>query len=68
MRDYIHEAGAKKLKEQIEAYWWMRGKKVNVRIEKTGFLSSLRGVRADVRSDMVNGLPSCAAKIQVRSE
>lgn len=49
--------GAFKLKAKIESYWAERGAKVNVKVVDAEFTPALRSARADVRSDMVNGMP-----------
>jgi len=56
--DTFSEAGAKQVKERIEAYWNARGYKVQVYIEKKGFVPTLRGAHWVVRSDMKNGFPA----------
>ena len=57
LKDTFSEEGAKQVKERIEAYWAARGHKVQVFIEKKGFVPTLRGVHWVVRSDLVNGMP-----------
>lgn len=60
-KDTFSEEGAKQVKERIEAYWDARGYKVQVFIEKKGFVPTLRGAHWVVRSDLVDGLPRPAA-------
>ena len=56
--DYCTREGAERLKQQIEDYWAERGRKVNVNLIKGGFLASMRSARTDVRSNMINGVPT----------
>lgn len=49
--------GAFRIKLKIEAYWRERGYDVSVRIEKKGYVGTMRGARFDVRSDLFNGQP-----------
>lgn len=60
-RDTFSEAGAKQVKQRIEAYWGARGYKVQVFVEKKGFVPTLRGAHWVVRSNLVDGLPRPAA-------
>ncbi|WP_298912845.1 phosphoglycolate phosphatase [uncultured Algimonas sp.] len=56
--DYCTREGAERLKQQIEAYWAERGHDVKINLVQGGFLASMRSARTDVRSNMVNGVPS----------
>jgi hypothetical protein len=56
--DYCTREGAERLKEQIEAYWADRGHNVTVNLIQGGFLASMRSARTDVRSNMINGVPT----------
>lgn len=56
--DYCTREGAERLKAQIEAYWAERGLDVNVDLVQAGFLPSMRSARTDVRSNMINGVPT----------
>lgn len=56
--DYCTKDGAVRIKEKIEAYWAERGKKVEVNLVQGGFLASMRSARTDVRSNMINGVPT----------
>ena len=56
--DYCTREGAERLKEQIENYWAERGHTVNVNLVQAGFLASMRSARTDVRSNLVNGVPT----------
>ena len=46
------------MKEQIESYWAERGHNVKVNLVQGGFLASMRSARTDVRSNLVNGVPT----------
>lgn len=39
-------------------YWRERGYTVDVKLIEAGFVAAMRSARTDVRSDMVNGLPT----------
>ena len=56
--DYCTREGAERLKEQIESYWAERGHDVKVNLVQAGFLASMRSARTDVRSNLVNGVPT----------
>ena len=56
-REYTDAAGARELKQRIEAYWLERGHRVQVMLVDGAFTAALRASRVDVRSDLVNGLP-----------
>ncbi|MEM9601080.1 MAG: phosphoglycolate phosphatase [Pseudomonadota bacterium] len=56
--DYCTREGAERLKQQIEAYWAERGHDVKINLVQGGFLASMRSARTDVRSNMVNGIPT----------
>ena len=56
--DYCTRDGAERLKAQIEAYWAERGKDVKINLVQAGFLPSMRSARTDVRSNMINGVPT----------
>lgn len=58
MTDYCSREGAERLKNQIEAYWAERGRPVQINLVHGGFLASMRSARTDVRSNMVNGVPT----------
>ena len=62
--DYCSRDGAMALKEKIEAYWRERGQNVMIALHNVGFHPAIRAARYDVRSDMVNGMPSTAQKMQ----
>ncbi len=56
--DFCNVDGARRLKQRIEEYWRERGYTVDVKLVEAGFVAAMRSARTDVRSDMVNGLPS----------
>ena len=56
--DWCTTDGALKLKEKIEAYWRDRGYDVNIDLVEAGFIAAMRSGRTDVRSNMVNGMPT----------
>jgi hypothetical protein len=56
--DFCNADGARRLKLRIEEYWRERGYDVDVKLIEAGFVPAMRSARTDVRSDMVNGLPS----------
>ena len=56
--DFCNVDGARRLKQRIEEYWRERGYNVEVKLIDAGFVAAMRSARTDVRSDMVNGLPS----------
>ena len=56
--DYCTREGAERIKKQIEDYWADRGRPVTINLVQGAFLASMRSARTDVRSNMVNGVPS----------
>jgi hypothetical protein len=56
--DFCNVDGARRLKQRIEEYWRERGFSVEVKLVEAGFVAAMRSARTDVRSDMVNGLPT----------
>jgi hypothetical protein len=56
--DFCTRDGAERLKEKIEAYWAERGHDVRVNLVQAGFLASMRSARTDVRSNLINGVPT----------
>lgn len=56
--DFSTYQGALRLKEMIESYWRERGRHVMVALENAGFHPAIRAARYEIRSDMINGLPS----------
>jgi hypothetical protein len=55
--DYCCQPGAERLKAMIETYWRDRGFNVRVTVRQAGFHPSVRAIRFEVHSDMINGLP-----------
>ncbi len=51
------EEGAREIKARIEDYWRARGHEIQVILVRGPFTQALRGVRVDVRSNLINGLP-----------
>lgn len=56
--DFCTTEGARKLKQKIESYWKDRGFDVNIDLVDAGFTPSMRSGRTDVRSNMINGMPT----------
>lgn len=56
--DFCTREGAERLKDKIEAYWAERGHDVRINLVQGGFLASMRSARTDVRSNMINGVPT----------
>ncbi len=56
--DFCNVDGARRLKQRIEEYWRERGYNVDIKLVEAGFVAAMRSARTDVRSDMVNGLPT----------
>lgn len=64
--DFCNADGARRLKQRIEEYWRDRGYHVDVKLVEAGFVAAMRSARTDVRSDMVNGLPTKRASANDR--
>ncbi len=58
LNDFCNAFGAGRLKQRIEDYWRARGCAVNVQLLESRFTAAMRSSRTDVRSDMLDGLPS----------
>ena len=58
MADLCTEDGALRLANRIKEYWRKRGFEVDFETHKEGFVSTMRSARTDVRSNMVNGMPT----------
>jgi hypothetical protein len=56
--DFCDDDGARKLKAKIEEYWSTRGFDVQVNLVEAGFVAAMRSARTDVRSNMMNGMPT----------
>ena len=65
--DFCTNDGARRLKTKIEDYWRERGYNVDVKLVDASFVAAMRSARTDVRSNMVNGLPTHVAAEEVRS-
>jgi hypothetical protein len=64
--DFCNVDGARRLKQRIEEYWRDRGYNVDVKLIEAGFVAAMRSARTDVRSDMVNGLPTKRSEEDLR--
>jgi hypothetical protein len=64
--DFCNVDGARRLKQRIEEYWRERGYNVDVKLIEAGFVAAMRSARTDVRSDMVNGMPTRRDKDEER--
>ena len=60
MADLCDRDGAGRLAAKIEDFWRKRGYDVIVETRDEGFVSTMRSARTDVRSDMINGMPTRA--------
>ena len=58
MADLCDRDGASRLAAKIEDFWRKRGFQVSVEMNDEGFISTMRSARTDVRSDMINGMPT----------
>ena len=58
MKDWCNKDGAERLRQQIVTYWEQRGYDVDIDLIDAGFVPAMRSARTDVRSNMVNGMPS----------
>ncbi|MEL7030344.1 MAG: hypothetical protein AAGL49_14310, partial [Pseudomonadota bacterium] len=56
--DFCSKEGADALRRRIEEFWSKRGYNVDVQLINQGFVPAMRSARTDIRSDMVNGMPS----------
>lgn len=56
--DFCDADGAGRLKQRIEEFWRDRGCAVKVKLVEARFAAAMRSSRTDVRSDMIDGLPS----------
>lgn len=64
--DFCNVEGARRLKQRIEEYWRDRGYAVDIKLIEAGFVAAMRSARTDVRSDMVNGMPTKRAEDEER--
>ncbi len=58
MADLCNRDGADRLAAKIQEFWRKRGFDVVVEMRDEGFVSTMRSSRTDVRSDMINGMPT----------
>ncbi|MEL6365189.1 MAG: phosphoglycolate phosphatase [Pseudomonadota bacterium] len=57
-RDHCTKDGASHLKSLIENYWRRKGFDVDVELVSEGFVPAMRSGRTDLRSNMINGMPT----------
>ena len=58
MADLCNRDGADRLAAKIQDFWRKRGFDVVVEMRDEGFVSTMRSSRTDVRSNMINGMPT----------
>ncbi|WDI30032.1 hypothetical protein PUV54_08680 [Hyphococcus flavus] len=58
MSDLCDRDGAGRLAAKIQDFWRKRGFDVVVETKEEGFVSTMRSARTDIRSNMVNGMPT----------
>ena len=58
MTDLCDRDGAGRLATKIQDFWRKRGFDVHVEMKDEGFVSTMRSARTDVRSNMINGMPT----------
>lgn len=58
MTDLCDKDGANRLASKIQDFWRKRGFDVVVEMKEEGFVSTMRSARTDVRSNMINGMPT----------
>lgn len=58
MADLCDKDGANRLAQKIQDFWRKRGFDVIVEMKDEGFVSTMRSARTDLRSDMINGMPT----------
>lgn len=58
MTDLCDRDGAGRLAAKIQEFWRKRGFDVVVETKDEGFVSTMRSARTDIRSNMVNGMPT----------
>lgn len=64
MTEMCDREGANRLAAKIKDFWRKKGFDVAVEMSDEGFVSTMRSARTDVRSDMVNGMPTRPAPMQ----
>ncbi|WP_411816319.1 phosphoglycolate phosphatase [Hyphococcus sp. DH-69] len=58
MTDLCDRDGAQRLAAKIQDFWKKRGFDVSIEVKDEGFVSTMRSARSDVRSNMINGMPT----------
>ena len=58
MTDLCDRDGASRLAMKIQDFWRKRGFYLMVEMKEEGFVSTMRSARTDVRSNMINGMPT----------
>lgn len=58
MVDLCDRDGASRLAQKIQDFWRKQGFDVVVETKDEGFVSTMRSARTDVRSNMINGMPT----------
>lgn len=58
MSDLCDRDGAQRLAAKIQDFWRKRGFEVVVETKDEGFVSTMRSARTDIRSNMINGMPT----------
>ena len=58
MSDFCDQDGARRLAQKIQDFWRKKGFDVVVEMRDEGFVSTMRSARTDVRSNMINGMPT----------
>ncbi len=58
MTDLCDRDGAGRLAAKIQDFWRKRGFDVDVEMKEEGFVSTMRSARTDLRSNMINGMPT----------
>lgn len=66
MTDLCDREGANRLAAKIQEFWRKRGFDVSIETKDEGFVSTMRSARTDVRSDMINGMPTRMAQVEAR--
>lgn len=64
MVDLCDQDGASRLATKIQDFWRKRGFDVVVEMHEEGFVSTMRSSRTDVRSDMINGMPTKSTQLE----
>ncbi|MEO1252624.1 MAG: phosphoglycolate phosphatase [Pseudomonadota bacterium] len=58
MNELCDRDGANRLAAKIQDFWRKRGFDVAIEMRDEGFVSTMRSARTDLRSDMINGMPT----------